>query len=149
MPPPASSRIWSRPNVSTTYFRDVIDWVFHSLFKNKVENATHRFHSHDERDWPSFLYPPGCEYNVNEMDKDLFRGPIVIRVRYILSCAVIHAVKLFTDVTNDLYGQRFFLYWPSFCPQTFPSRNAQDAWGFSRGCRLRCCLGEFREVQPF
>ncbi|KAF8815042.1 hypothetical protein BYT27DRAFT_7056059, partial [Phlegmacium glaucopus] len=44
-----------------------------------VENATIRLHSHDERNWPSFLFPPGSEYNVNELDKDLFRGPIVIR----------------------------------------------------------------------
>ena len=69
-----------------------------SLFKNKVENATLQFRSHDETNWPSFLYPPGSEHN-NELDKGFSRGPIVIRVRYVLSRAVIHRMmhaELFT-----------------------------------------------------
>jgi hypothetical protein len=116
--------------------------LFHSLFKNKVENATIRLRAHDERNWPSFLYPPGTEYNINELDKNLFRGPIFIRVHSFPFCAVMLMVKLPTDLTNDLYREKFCIYRPSLCPQTFASRNAWYARGFSRGCRLCCCSGK-------
>ena len=57
--------------------------LFYSLFKNKIENATIRLRAHDERNWPSFLYPPGTEYNINELDKDLFRAQLLSE--YVLS----------------------------------------------------------------
>ena len=99
---------------------------FHSVFKNRVKNATIWLRSQDERDWPSFLYPPGTEYDVSELEKDLFQGPIVIRVCFFLSHTIKHVVKLFTDLVNDLYKQKLCIHWPSICLQTFPSRNAWD-----------------------
>ena len=50
------------------------------LQTNKVENVTIQLCAHDEWNWPSFLYPPSTEYNVNKLDKNLFHGPILIRV---------------------------------------------------------------------
>jgi len=120
----------------------------YSLFKNKIENATLQFCSHDERNWPSFLYPPGSEYNTNELDKGLFRGPIVIRVCSFLSLiSPSNPVKIFIDIANDLYRQRFSLHWLSICPKMFPSGNAWHAWGVSWSSHLCCCPGESTEDQ--
>jgi len=131
--------------VSTNYLRNIMDRPdpFYRLFKNKVENATIQLRSHDERNWPSFLYPPGTEYNINELDKNLFRGPILIRVCSFPFCAVRFTVKVSTDLANDLHREKFCIYQPSFCSQTFPSRNAWYARGFSRGRGLCCCSGEY------
>ena len=121
---------------------------FNRLFKNIVENATIQFRSHDERNWPSFLYPPGSEYNVNELDKGLFRGPIIIWVCSFLSHPVAFCQTIYLDLAIDIYGQRFGLHWLSICSQMFSSRNAWYARGFSRGRCLRCCSGELTEAQP-
>ena len=83
---------------------------FHSLFKNKVENATIRLRAHDERNRPSFLYPPGTEYNINELNKNLFWGPIFILVSSFLFCAVMLMEKLPTDFMNDLYTEKFCVH---------------------------------------
>jgi hypothetical protein len=52
-----------------------------SLFKNQVENATIKLRASDERNWPSFLYPEGTTYDESELDKGLFRGHVLLRVR--------------------------------------------------------------------
>ena len=88
--------------------------MFHSLFKNKIENASIRLRAHDERNWPSFLYPPGTEFNVNELDKNLFRGPILIRVCFFpffgLSCSWLNYQQtlrmIYTGKSSAFTGHR-------------------------------------------
>ena len=88
--------------------------MFQSLFKNKIENASIRLRAHDERNWPSFLYPPGTEFNVNELDKNLFRGPILIQVCFFpffgLSCSWLNYQQtlrmIYTGKSSAFTGHR-------------------------------------------
>jgi hypothetical protein len=85
-----------------------------SLFKNEVENASIKLRAHDERNWPSFLYPEGTAYNELELDKGLFHGHVFLRVRfpfyfYILSspCNIFQGLHaIFTGKSSAFTGHR-------------------------------------------
>ena len=110
-----------------------------SLFKNQVENASIKLRAGDERNWPSFLYPEGTEYDELELEKGLFRGHVFLRVcSLFLPSYPLIIVHHPLGFAHYIHREILCVYWPPFSFQTFTGRDAWHAASLPRsGCICR------------